>query len=143
MAKAVDPVIAMLGTVDLFEGLSNKELAVVRDEARDAVVAAGDVIVREGESDRRFYLILHGDAEISIKGNPIRRLGGGDYFGEVSVLDGGERTATITAVTDVKLLTLAHFNMKGLIKAHPDLAYKLMLGLCGVLRRASNRAAAH
>ncbi len=143
MAKSVDPVVAMLGTVDLFSGLSDKELAAVHDAAQDVVLGAGQVIVQEGQSDRRFYLILSGEAEISIMGNPVRTLVGGDYFGEVSVLDGGERTATVTAVTEVKLLTLAHFNMKALTQEHPDLAYQLLLGLCGVLRRAASRAAAH
>lgn len=143
MAKPADPVIAMLGSVDIFEGLSNKHLATLRDAVREKTVAAGETIVREGEHDRRFYLIVEGDAVITLGGNPVRTLGPGQYFGEISVLDGGERTATVTALTQVKVLTLAHFNIRALLQEHPDVALKLLVGLCGVVRRSASRAAAH
>lgn len=143
MAKTADPVITMLGSVDIFEGFSKKELAALRDAARESVAGAGEVIVREGDTDRRFYLIVSGEAEVSVDGHLIRRLGAGDYFGEVSVIDGGERTATVTAAMPTTMLTLAHFNLKALIKEHPDTAYKLLIGLCGVLRRSSSRTNAH
>ena len=143
MAKNADPVVAMLGTVDIFEGLSKKELNALHGAARDTTVKAGETIVSEGERDRRFYLILAGEAEITMAGNPIRRLHPGDYFGEVSVIDGGERTASVRAITDTTLLTLAHFNIKAIVKEHPEVGFKLLVGLCGVLRRSASRANAH
>jgi CRP/FNR family transcriptional regulator len=143
VAKPVDPTISRLAAVDLFEGFSKKELGALRDAAREAVAAPGEAIVREGDHDRRFYLILSGSAQVTFNGAPVRTIGPGDYFGEVSVIDGGERTATVTALTPVTLLTLAHFNIKAIVREHPDVAFKLMVGLCGVLRRNVSRANAH
>lgn len=143
MAKPADPVLTMLANVDIFQGLSKKELTAIRNASHEESAAPGQKIVGEGEKDRRFYLILDGEAEISIGGHFIRRVSTGDSFGEISVIDGGDRTATVTASAPTKLLTLAPFNMKAIIKEHPDVAYKMLIGMCGVLRRAAGRANAH
>ena len=124
----------LLARVDLFEGLSRKELALVRECCRDESFAPGDVIVREGAPDKRFYLLISGTAEISVSGRVLKLLDVGDTFGEIGMLDGGPRTATVTAVTPVEALSLASFTLRSLLKEHPTIAIKMLEMLAARVR---------
>jgi CRP-like cAMP-binding protein len=67
---------------------------------------AGDVVIRQGESGDRFYVIQSGEIEFTIDGTPISRLGAGGSFGEIALLRDIPRTATATAIQDAQLLAL-------------------------------------
>jgi|SoiMethySBSTD1v2_1073268.scaffolds.fasta_scaffold591044_2 CRP-like cAMP-binding protein len=142
MATRADPVVDLLGTIDLFEGFDRKHLRLVREIGREHVFHEGEVIIKEGAADTRFFMILEGMAEVTVGGRFARAVGPGGYFGEIAMLDGGTRTASITAATDVSALSIASFNMRALMKEHPEVAIKVLEALCARVR-AINGSIAH
>ena len=123
-----------LRTVPLFEGLSNKELKDVLGRFGVFEHAAGHEIVEEGHGSVGFHLILDGQAAVSRGSHTLRTLGPGDYFGEISVIDGKPRSATVTAVTPVRALALTAWAFQSLLDSQPSLTRKILLGLCQTIR---------
>lgn len=138
MAKT-DPVLDQLASVDLFADLSRKELAMVRDMMKAQSVVAGQNVVTEGDVTARFYLITKGRASVIVGGKRIRSCGAGDHFGEIAVLDGGKRSATVVADTDLETLTIAPFAFRPLLRANATITYKLLLAMCARLRETDKR----
>src|SRR2546423_8929189 len=111
--------IERLRAVPLFGGLSKKELAAVRRMATELEFPAGSLIVEQGAVASDFYLVLEGEAAVMEDGRLKRHtLGPGDYFGEMSVIDGRPRTATIMALSRVWILRLDAPNFRHLIGTH-------------------------
>lgn len=129
-----DDVQEMLGSVPMFEGLSKKEIASIAASGKEMERAVGDVITTEGQSGIAFFLMLDGSAEITSGGKTLRTLGRGDHFGEIALIDGGPRTATVTVTATARLFGLTAWNFKPLIKEHPTMAETLLLGLCKMVR---------
>ena len=94
--------VELLRAVPIFQGLSRPELRRVVEAGRELEFPAGRMIVQEGAVASDFYLILSGRATVSRGLRSIRRLDTGDFFGEISVLDGGPRSATIMAETRLR-----------------------------------------
>jgi CRP/FNR family cyclic AMP-dependent transcriptional regulator len=138
MAKA-DPVLDLLASVDLFTELNRKELAMVRDMMKPQSFRAGQNVVTEGDSSARFYLITKGRAAVVVGTKRLRSCGPGDHFGEIAVLDGGPRSATIVADTDLETLTIAPFAFRPLLRANATTTYKLLLAMCARLRETDKR----
>jgi CRP/FNR family transcriptional regulator, cyclic AMP receptor protein len=134
----VDDGVDFLGNVPLFSGLTKKELRAVHAQTKEVTFKPGSVIMAEGDKGGRFYLLLEGTAVIEIGGRRILEAGPGDHFGEISLLDGGPRTATIVAETPVRALSLASFNFRPLVAGNPQIAYKLLVEACRRLRAAEN-----
>jgi CRP-like cAMP-binding protein len=133
MAKS-DPVFDSLAQVRIFSGLTRKELSAIAALAKPFTFPAGSTLVEEGTEGGRFYLITSGKAEISIRGQTVRTLGPGSYLGEIAMIDGGPRTATVRAATDVEALGIASFNFRPLLRSEPGVAFKILVELCGRLR---------
>ena len=133
-------VTSALKKVELFSDLTEDELASLARLCRTEHHAAGETIISEGDSSARFYVIHAGEVDVVRKGEPAARMGPNDYFGEISVLDGNGRTATVVAVTDVDGSSLASFNVRALLREHPEISYKLLVRLCERLRRAEASA---
>jgi CRP-like cAMP-binding protein len=129
-----NPLVQRLANVALFDGLTTKQLDAIASAMRERTFASGQTIIEEGAKDGRFYLIDSGSAEITVKGNVIAALGEGDYVGEIALIDNGPRTASVTATSDVRALTLAYFNFRAVLKDNPDLMHKLLVQVCGFLR---------
>lgn len=125
-----------LRAVPLFEGLSDRELKDVLARTREVEHAAGDEIMEEGRGGVGFHLILDGEATVVLRGGGTRTLAPGDYFGEISLIDGKPRSATVRADAPVRTLSLAAWNFEPLLDEHPTMARKLLLGLCGHIRAA-------
>jgi CRP/FNR family cyclic AMP-dependent transcriptional regulator len=123
-----------LKTVPLFQGLSDKELKDVLGQSRVVEHDQGHDIVEAGTGSVGFHLILDGQASVSQGSRTIGSLGPGDYFGEISVIDGKPRTATVTTTTPVRTLSLAAWKFQALLEAHPTLTRKILLGLCQTVR---------
>ena len=136
-----DPVKLLQG-VPLFSGCSKKELRAIAGATKEVQHPAGSVIAREGESGVGFFLILDGTARISIGGKTKRRLGPGDYFGEIALLDEGPRSATVTADTDLRLLGLTAWNFRRLMAQNPSIGPKL-LKVMGERLRESTKDVTH
>jgi CRP/FNR family transcriptional regulator, cyclic AMP receptor protein len=135
MARKKTPA-QMLGEVGLFEGLSNKELKQIYQASREVVFPQGSIIVKEGEEGVGFHLIVAGKAKVTLKGRARTMLGPGKFFGELSLIDRGPRTATVTAETDVTTLSLVSWEFLPLVEKTPSIARKLLLEMCRRLREA-------
>jgi CRP-like cAMP-binding protein len=125
---------AALANIDLFRGLSARDLAKVAAMAKELNFAAGQAITGEGEAGARFYVLLDGEADVVIGGDIINQLKAGDYFGEISLIDGQPRTATIVARSPLRTLSLSSWNFRPLLKEHPSIAECVLLQLCRRLR---------
>ena len=86
-----------------------------------------------------FHLILDGRATVSIAGTEVRSLGSGDYFGEISMIDGKPRSATVTATEPTRTLAIPHQDFERLVADEPDFARGLLVTLCARLREAESR----
>jgi CRP-like cAMP-binding protein len=131
----------MLSDVSLFSGCSKKELAEIASAGKVVDHTEGDVLAREGQSGLGFFLITDGSADVTIGGSKKASLGKGDFFGEVSLLDEGPRSATVTATaTPTTLLGLTAWAFKDLIERHPSIALKMLETVAGRVRTASAEA---
>ena len=140
MAKGIpQEVVAHFGRVPLFAGLSNRGLRAIVSAATELDVRAGTVIVQEGKSDRFLYVLVRGSATVSKGGRTRDTIGPGECFGELAFLDGGPRSATVTASSDSRLLILSPTEMQSVIAAEPALALK-MLAVLAQHMRASSRS---
>lgn len=95
-----------LKSIPLFASLSKKEQALVARHADQVEVDSGEVLAREGEIGKEFFVIESGSATVTREGAVINQLGPGDFFGEIGLLETLKRTATVTADTPMKLIVM-------------------------------------
>jgi CRP/FNR family cyclic AMP-dependent transcriptional regulator len=100
----------------------------------------GRVIAKQGDSGVGFHLIVDGEAEVSGEGVPRHTMGAGGYFGEIGLIDGGVRSATVTASTDLTTLALVSWDFQPLLD-NPVFAKGLLMGLCRLVRDYRESAA--
>ena len=98
----------LLSKIDLFSGLSGRQLKKVIGRAREVDHEAGREIAHEGLGGLAFHLVLDGEVAVSIGGTEVRRLHPGDYFGEISMIDGKPRSATVTVTEPTRTLAIPH-----------------------------------
>jgi CRP/FNR family transcriptional regulator, cyclic AMP receptor protein len=110
------PLLASVGAGDL------RRLVAVGRERR---FAEGDVVVHEGGAGGAFFIVLDGAACVSIDGVIVRTLGKGDVFGEVALLEGIPRSATVVAATDLDCFLLTSWSLKGFLAVHEAVARTL------------------
>lgn len=137
---ATKDVAAELAKVPLFQGCSKRELEVVARAVKPLSHKAGTVIAREGDPGIGLFVIADGRADVTIGGKKKSKLGPGDFFGEVALLDGGPRTATVTATSDIMLYGLTEWSFRGLMQQHPSIAIKALVAMAGRLRNATKDA---
>jgi CRP/FNR family cyclic AMP-dependent transcriptional regulator len=135
-------VMAQLANVPLFSGCSQKDLQTVARAVKDIKHKAGTVVAREGDPGVGLFIITDGSTDVTVGGKRMAKLGPGDFFGEIALLDGGPRTATVTALTDIKLLGLTEWVFRGLMVEHPGIAVKTLQSMAGRLRTATKEATA-
>jgi CRP/FNR family cyclic AMP-dependent transcriptional regulator len=135
-------VVEELSRVPLFSGCSRRDMQTIARVVKDIDHPAGTVIAREGDPGVGLFFIVEGTTEVTIGGRRKAKLGPGDFFGEIALLDGGPRTATVTATSDVKLLGLTEWTFRGLMLEHPQIAMKTLQAMAGRLRNATNVASA-
>lgn len=124
MAKTDDT----LKNIELFSELSAKELRDVAKLMTPVAVKAGRDLTVEGEPGREFMIILEGTATVRRNGRVVATLGPGDFFGEMAVIAGVPRTATVTADTDMTLEALNRREFSTLLDESPKLAKKILVG---------------
>ena len=125
----------MLGRAGIFEGLSRKDLNEILASAKEMEYPEGKTVVTEGENGVSFHLILQGKAKVVVGKRTRATLGPGDYFGELSVIDRGPRTASVTAATPLKTLTLVSWDFLAVLDENPKIARKMLIEMCKRLRR--------
>ena len=127
-------VLAALERVPLFAGLGKRHLRKIAGASTVAHVPAGQHIVREGFSAEAFYIVLEGEAVVT--GTPaISRLGAGDFCGELGLLDGSPRSASVIAETDVVAVRLPRKEFLDLVDHRPEIARALLADLAVRVRR--------
>jgi len=119
----------------LFSAMSDKDLARVRTISKVVTHAAGQHVVDEDKSAIGFHIILAGEAEAVIAGKAIAALGPGSYFGEMSLLDGKPRSATVRATSTLKTLVIPSWDFNHMLDQHPEMMRGLLVELCRRLRK--------
>jgi CRP/FNR family cyclic AMP-dependent transcriptional regulator len=125
----MDQKVRMLAAVPLFQGLSARELMEIVAVAQDVEFPAGATIVSQGSRAIDFFLILDGEARVTVGRRDRRTLRPGDYFGEMAVLDGGRRSAAVNAESAVWALRLERSKLIGLLDRHGSIGRKLLIDL--------------
>ena len=136
MAVKTDPT-ESLRRVPLFAGMDKKELDLVARLLKEQPYSAGTTIVKSGSGGHGLYIIKEGRVTVVREGQAVATLGPGQFFGEISVLDGGPRTADVRADTDTVCLTLISWEAKPLLMEAPTITYKMLLEMVKRLRSQS------
>jgi CRP-like cAMP-binding protein len=129
-----DPKITALSHVPLFEHLTKRELEFVAREGDEVDMPAGKTLTREGRPGDTFYVLLEGEAEVAIGGKKRRVLEAGDFFGEISMIDRGMATATVTTVTPTRMFVMSHAQFRDAIKGSDALMVKVLMAMGERLR---------
>ncbi len=137
MAK---PTLDLLRNVKLFSGLDDKELESLADEFNERRFSAGDKIALEGEGGLMFFVVSSGEAIVELRGEEVGRLGPGDAFGEIALIDRRPRTATVTAISDLRTYGLPVFVFRPYVEARPEVAWKLLEAMADRLATAEARS---
>ncbi len=132
--------VEVLSAIDLFKGLSGRQLKKLAGTGREVASPGSKSIAVEGEGSLAFHVILQGEAKVTRAGQDLRVLGPGDYFGEISMIDGKPRSATVTTVGELTAFVIPHAAFASLVATDADLANSLLVALCARLREAESRA---
>jgi CRP/FNR family transcriptional regulator, cyclic AMP receptor protein len=130
--------IELLRGVELFSGCSKMELGRIASLMTEHRAKAGQVLTKRGDPGLEFFIIVDGKAAATRKGVHLADLEPGSFFGELALLDGGNRTATVVAETDMRLLVLSRREFTSLHHAAPSVANKMLVELGSRLRMADD-----
>lgn len=131
-----DEKIERLQEVPIFEGCSRRQLRAVSRIAGVFEAPAGSILTRAGEAGREFFLILDGTARVEVSARKRARLGPGDFFGEMSLIDGEPRSASVLAETPMRVLVIESRHFWSLLKDVPELTQNILSTLCRRVRQA-------
>ena len=137
---AINDMVEHLAEVPIFEGCSKKDLQTIARQVREISHEAGYVVATEGDPGAGLFVIADGEADVTIGGKKVNHLETGDFFGEMALLDGGPRTATVTATTPITLYALTEWVFRGLLAEHPTIAMRTLETMASRLRGATKAA---
>jgi CRP/FNR family transcriptional regulator, cyclic AMP receptor protein len=129
-----NPIDGHLAGVPLFSRLSDKEREQVRSLMTETTVSSGTILAREGAIGQEFFIIVSGTAKVERGGNHLADVGPGDFQGEMSLLDGGPRTATVTATSDMTIMVATQREFSSLLDAAPMIARQMLPALAQRVR---------
>jgi CRP-like cAMP-binding protein len=130
----VDDRISTLKTVPIFAGLSDRNLKRVIDIAKEVMHTDGQAVMEEDASAAGLHVILEGEADIAVHGQHVATFGPGDYFGEMSIIDGKPRSATVTAKGTLRTLGIPAWTFETLMERHPSIMRTLLTELSSRIR---------
>ena len=130
------PSVELLQKIPLFAELSSRELERLGGSFKERTFSAGDVVASEGEGGTGFFVIENGDAVVLVGGEEVRRLGPGDYFGDIALIDMGARTASIRADSDLHCYGLTFWDFRPLVESDARIAWPLLQAMAKRLREA-------
>ena len=126
----------LLEQVGLFSRCTDRQRRTIARHTTTAEFPAGSELIREGEPGDALFIILEGKAIVRVAGVEVNRVGPGAYFGELAILDGEPRSATVVAETDIVVAAIGSRMFRTLLREFSDLAEQLLIGLAGELREA-------
>ena len=125
-----------LGKIDLFEGLSEDTLSDLIERGTRLTVPAGQHVIEQGADDAGLQVVLEGSADVEVNGVVREPLKVGDYFGEISLIDGLPRSATVVAGPDgLGTFALSALAFEPVVRENPDVAQALLKALTARIRR--------
>lgn len=130
----------VLALVPMFRGLSRRQLKHVASFCEVADYMAGAAVVKKGDVGDSFYVLLTGQAVVTDGRKFLSRMLPGDHFGEIGVIDGGPRTATVTTEAPSTLVILTRKNFRQAMRDEPELALHMMSAMAKMFRRVSANA---
>jgi pyruvate,water dikinase len=132
---ARDP-IGALQRVELFAGMDRRQTEQIGRLLKERRFAKGETVIMEGTGGAAFFIIASGEARVSSKGVDLATLEAGQYFGEVALIDGGPRSATVTAATDLVCYGLTFWEFRPLVERNGTIGWKLLQAMAKQLRAA-------
>ena len=129
-----DPKVDRLSRVPLFQGLGKGELQFLASRVDEVSLTPGQTVIREGQPTGAFFIIVTGHAQVTRKEKQAVRLGPGEFFGEIGMLDNGPATATVVAEDPVEALVLSHAQFRDAIKGNDKLALQVIAAMAERLR---------
>ena len=132
---ARDEKLDLLQRIPLFAGLNRHQLERLGMLADEVDVPAGKVLMRQGDSGSDMMVLVRGSVAVDRDGERLNTLGPGDFFGEIALVDGGPRTATITAEEPATLLVVTHRDFHSMMEEFPEIADQVLNALANRVRR--------
>lgn len=130
--------IRALKSVDLFSELSDREIRSILKASKETSFREDVAIVKQGAGGVGLHVILEGEAKVVVNNRTRARLKKGDHFGEMSLIDGGPRSASVITLSPVRTLSLASWSFNKLLTEHPSMAKKLLVALSKRLREVDS-----
>jgi CRP/FNR family transcriptional regulator, cyclic AMP receptor protein len=137
MSLTADRRAALLGACPLFRGLDGEGLEAIARVAIEVDFAAERVIARQGEIGTGFFVVVDGRVRVVRDGSTVARLGPGEFFGELSVLDGGPRVAQVIADEPTRCLALPTWDVERVLREQPGVALAVLRVVAGRLREVT------
>jgi CRP-like cAMP-binding protein len=131
-----------LREVPLFADLPPRELRRLADSMQDLSFAAGKEVVAQGKGGVGFFVILDGSARVTQHGEDRGLLTAGDYFGEMALIDGDDRMASVHAESELRCAAMTPWTFRPFVRDHPDIAWALLTALVKRLRETQARQVA-
>jgi CRP-like cAMP-binding protein len=123
----------LIKSVPLFGGLSKGELNEVAGIADEIGIAEGTDLTHEGAAGREFLVLVDGTADVRRKGRKVNTLGSGDFLGEIALVTGARRTATVTTTTGCRMLVITARDFRTLLRRVPSIQMKVLDALAARL----------
>ena len=121
--------VEILRQVPLFSGLEPKEVAQIAASMKERTFDEGETITTEGEHGVGFFVIDEGEAAVTVRGEQRTILRHGDYFGEIALIAGSDRTATVTALTELRCLGMTFWEFRPIVESNGRIAWMLLQSL--------------
>jgi len=125
-----------LRRLEIFSSSDDRLLKQITKLANEVHAGAAQPLAIEGATSRRFHVIARGTADVTVNGHFLASLGEGDFFGEMSLLDGRPNSASVTATSPVRLYSFEPRAFYSLISDFPAVTHKIMRGLAERIRHA-------
>jgi len=134
-----DAPVELLQRVPLFADFDKGDLERLARSFKERTFEAGSTVAAEGKGGAGFFVIESGEASVSVRGEERGKLGPGDYFGEIALIDDGARSATVTADSDLRCYGLTSWEFRPLVESNASIAWQLLETLATRLRAAQQR----
>ena len=132
--------VELIKKVPLFSDLDDRELREIAQSMKERTFSAGDTVTEEGKGGVGFFVIDDGTATVSVGGAERASLGPGDYFGEVALIADVDRTATITADSDLRCYGMTFWDFRPLVENNASIAWKMLQAMAQRLKQAEQRS---
>ena len=136
-----DSKVDVLRGIPLFASCSDKELRDLSSLMTPLSLPAGATLMREGEFGKEFVIVVSGTATVTKRGVELAEIGPGSYLGEISVIDGGRRTATVVAKTPMEVEIATHPEFVSLLSRAPEIAVRMLPALAARIHELSEQSA--